>query len=173
MSSLDKKTVTYIFLLFSQIGFKNEFLSIIVQQCFVNRQMIQDLHIPTKMHICPTVREQDGLAMSSRNTYLSESQRQYALVLSQALTKMEQLYRAGTLDASTLSGTGIQLIEEACQRANASEDWEMKLDYVSINSGKDLSPVIGEIDTSHGCVISLAVFVGKTRLIDNICLDIN
>ncbi|KAI8061838.1 pantothenate synthase [Gilbertella persicaria] len=145
-----------------------------IQQCFVIRNMIRDLHFPTKMHICPTVRDENGLALSSRNTYLSPLQKQYALVLSRSLKHMESLYNSGVTNATTLTQTGIQLIEEARQQVDAlDEDWKIKLDYVSINSAKDLSEITGDILKEDGCVISMAVFVGKTRLIDNICLDID
>ncbi|KAG2233372.1 pantothenate synthetase [Thamnidium elegans] len=143
-----------------------------IQQCFVIRDMIRDLHIPTKMHICPTVREESGLALSSRNVFLSPSQKKYALVLSQSLKHMESLYRSGTRDASTLLQAGIHLIENARKQVQETEDWELKLDYVSINSAKDLNEIKGDVPKEDGCVISMAVYVGKTRLIDNICLDV-
>ncbi|KAI8347675.1 pantoate/beta-alanine ligase [Blakeslea trispora] len=144
-----------------------------IQQCFVIRNMIRDLHFPTRMHICPTVRDQDGLALSSRNAYLSPLQKKYALVLSQSLQQMESLYRSGIVDATTLTQAGIQVIEQARQTVDElDEDWKIRLDYVSINSGKDLSQITGDINKQEGCVISMAVFVGKTRLIDNICIDI-
>lgn len=133
--------------------------------------MIRDLHVPTKMHICRTVRDENGLALSSRNVYLTGSQKQYALVLSQTLKQMEDMYRSGTHDATRLIQAGTQMIQEASKKVEASkEGWELKLDYVSINSAKDLQEIKGEIHDG-GCVISMAVYVGKTRLIDNVCLD--
>lgn len=136
--------------------------------------MIRDLHFPTKMHICPTVRDEDGLALSSRNAYLTPSQKKYALVLSNSLRHMESLYKSGTRNATTLIEAGTQIIEDARKKVDddAAEDWKIKLDYVAINSGKDLSELKGEIPKGEGCVISMAVFVGKTRLIDNLCLDV-
>lgn len=144
-----------------------------IQQCFVIRNMIRDLHFPTRMHICPTVRDEDGLALSSRNAYLTRSQKKHALVLSAALRHMESLYREGQRNATTLIQEGTRLIENARQQVEESnEDWKIRLDYVAINSGKDLGELTGEIPKDDGCVISLAVFVGKTRLIDNLCLDV-
>lgn len=73
----------------------------------------------------------------------------------------------------TLIQEGTRLIENARQQVEESnEDWKIRLDYVAINSGKDLGELTGEIPKDDGCVISLAVFVGKTRLIDNLCLDV-
>ena len=89
-----------------------------VQQCFVLRDMIRDLHFPTTMHICPTVREANGLALSSRNAYLTPSQKKYALVLSNSLKHMESLYQSGTRNATTLIQAGTQIIEEARQKVD-------------------------------------------------------
>ncbi|KAI7906201.1 pantothenate synthase [Cokeromyces recurvatus] len=145
-----------------------------IQQCFVIRNMIRDLHFPSKMHICPTVRDENGLALSSRNAYLSATQKRYALVLSQSLQHMESLYRSGNTNATELVQAGVQLIEQAAKEVDAlNEDWKIRIDYVSINSGKDLREIKGEIPKEDGCVISMAVFVGHTRLIDNLCLDIH
>lgn len=135
--------------------------------------MIKDLHFPINMHICPTVRDENGLALSSRNAYLTPSQKKYALVLSQSLKHMENLYRSGTTDATTLVQAGTEIIENARKEVEAlNEDWKMRLDYVSINSGNDLSEIKGDISKEDGCVISMAVFVGTTRLIDNMVLDV-
>ncbi|KAI9264787.1 pantothenate synthetase [Sporodiniella umbellata] len=145
-----------------------------IQQCFVIRNMIHDLHFPTKMHICPTTRDQDGLALSSRNSYLSPSQKKYSLTLSKSLKHMESMYKSGIIDASAILEQGIEIIKDAEQQVKQEGlDWEMRLDYVSINSAKDLSELKGDINRDDGCVISMAVYVGKTRLIDNICLDVN
>ncbi len=133
--------------------------------------MIRDLHFPSKMHICPTVREKNGLALSSRNAYLTPLQKKHALVLSNSLKHMESLYKSGTRNATTLVQAGTHIIQEESKKVQ-NEDWNIKLDYVSINSGKDLSELKGDIPKEDGCVISMAVYVGKTRLIDNICLDI-
>lgn len=136
--------------------------------------MIRDLHFPTRMHICPTVRDENGLALSSRNAYLTPSQKKYALVLSQSLRHMESLYKSGTVNATALVEAGSQLIENARQEVEAlGEDWKIQMDYVSINSAKDLGDIKGDIPKQDGCVISMAVFVGKTRLIDNLCLDMD
>lgn len=83
------------------------------------------------------------------------------------------MYQSGVLDAPTILKQGIQIIQDASDQVKREgHDWDMKLDYVSINSAKDLSEITGEINRQDGCVISMTVFVGKTRLIDNVCLDV-
>ncbi|KAI8064442.1 pantoate--beta-alanine ligase [Gongronella butleri] len=142
------------------------------QQCAVISAMIRDLHFPVKMNICPTVREQDGLAMSSRNTYLSAEQRQHALVLSKALNLVAQQYRDGERDASRLIKSATDLIQQETAKVQAANcDWELKLDYFCINAPTDLAPIDGDI--RDGAIVSTAVFVGKTRLIDNVLLDVH
>ncbi|KAI8092726.1 uncharacterized protein BX664DRAFT_277187 [Halteromyces radiatus] len=145
-----------------------------VQQCAVIKAMIRDLHFPVKMNICPTVREKDGLAMSSRNAYLTPDQRKYALVVHKALSTIESLYHSGQHHAPSLIDAGAALIEQARQQVQKENlDWEVKLDYLSINSPEDLSTISGTIDQQEGCIVSTAVFVGKTRLIDNLLLDVS
>ncbi|CAO3589316.1 unnamed protein product [Absidia cylindrospora] len=145
-----------------------------VQQCSVIKTMIRDLHFPIKMNICPTVREYDGLAMSSRNAYLTVDQRKHALVVHNALSTIESLYRSGQRHAPTLVQAGIDIIERERQQVekNSNLDWDIKLDYLNINSPEDLSELSGEISNEEGCIVSTAVFVGKTRLIDNLLLDV-
>lgn len=148
------------------------YIMLSVQQCMVLRRMIRDLHFGIKMNVCPTVREQDGLAMSSRNVYLSPSQRQHALVLYRALMLMQNMYNNTTKHAPTIVAAATDYINKAAQQvADSGEDWEMKLDYISINAPDDLSEITGDIN--NGCIISGAVFVGKTRLIDNLIIDVD
>ncbi|KAG0175252.1 Serine/threonine-protein phosphatase 2A regulatory subunit B'' subunit alpha [Apophysomyces sp. BC1015] len=125
-----------------------------IQQCFVVRSMIQDLHFPVKMHVCPTIRESDGLAMSSRNMYLTLKERQHALVLYNALQTVERMYNAGERHAPILIQAATKLI---------AQDKEVQLDYVSINSGKDLSPVT---EVGDGFVVSGAVYLGKSKNVE-------
>lgn len=136
--------------------------------------MIRDLHFPVKMNICPTVREHDGLAMSSRNAYLTLDQRRHALVVHKALSTIESLYHNGQRHAPTLIQAGIDIIEQEKQQIakDSTIDWDIKLDYLNINSPEDLSELSGEINSHEGCIVSTAVFVGKTRLIDNLLLDV-
>lgn len=135
--------------------------------------MIRDLHFPVKLNVCPTVRESDGLAMSSRNTYLTPDQRKYALTVYKALSTIETLYRSGQHHAPTLIQAGIKVIEDAKQQAQKENmDWDINLDYLSINSPNTLASISQNVDANEGCIVSTAVYVGKTRLIDNIMLDV-
>jgi pantoate--beta-alanine ligase len=130
------------------------------QQTVVLRQMVRDLNFNLDLIICPTVREADGLAMSSRNAYLNPAQRQAATILYESLTAVQQAIQKGERNAQTLrEQMTAQLLSEPLAR----------LDYLSIADFKTLQ----EIDQVEGEVlISLAVFMGKTRLIDNVIVSV-
>ena len=128
------------------------------QQAVVIRQMVRDLNYPIEIEVCPIVREHDGLAMSSRNTYLDQAQRQAALSLSQGLFQAREAYQEGLHDAEALRGIVIERIKE--------EDLA-EIEYVSCAHPEKLIELDGEIDC---CLLSLAVYVGETRLIDNVLL---
>jgi pantoate--beta-alanine ligase len=128
------------------------------QQVVVIRQMVRDLNFDLEVVVCPTVREPDGLAMSSRNVYLDPDERRAATVLYRALQRAGQLYAAGERDASVLRRTMLDLI--------AAEPLA-RPDYVSI---ADLRTLV-ELDHVAGQTLaSLAVRIGATRLIDNMLL---
>ncbi len=135
------------------------------QQLRVIRKMVSDLDLPVEIIGMPTLREADGLAMSSRNAYLDASGREAALQLSRALRDAYAQWRAGTRDADLLR----RAVEAAC----AAEP-RLALEYVSLADGTTLEEVatlIGETgDTGdiQGAVLSLAARVGRTRLIDNV-----
>jgi pantoate--beta-alanine ligase len=104
----------------------------------------------------PIVREKDGLAMSSRNSYLSESERKDASVLHQSLLKAESMIRSGEKDSKKLIRTVESMIR---QKPSA------RIDYIAVVNEKDFK----DMDTITGnSLVALAVFIGKTRLIDNI-----
>ena len=125
------------------------------QQAAVIRRMVADLNYPIRIVVGPTVREADGLAMSSRNSYLSASERRDALCLSRALDLAEQRYREGTVDSSVVKEEMRELIE-SCGSSG--------IDYIEIVDGDSLVPV----DRMSGNVlVAVAVRIGKTRLIDN------
>ena len=129
-----------------------------VQQTVVLRQMVRDLNFNLQMVICPTVREADGLALSSRNAYLSPEQRQAAPILYRALRSAQAAYMQGEQDANRLR----QLMTEMI----AAEPM-VRLDYVSVADAQTLV----ELDRVEGkALLSGAIFVGNTRLIDNIPL---
>jgi pantoate--beta-alanine ligase len=128
------------------------------QQTVVIRRMVQDLNIPVEIVICPTVREPDGLAMSSRNTYLNPEERRAATVLFRALQAAKARYEAGERDAERL--------REAMREAIRAEPLA-RIDYVSVAHPETLQ----ELERVEGpALLSLAVYIGTTRLIDNLML---
>ncbi len=128
------------------------------QQALVIRRMVDDLNVPTAIRVCPIVREADGLAMSSRNRYLSPAARQRALVLWKSLQLATQLADAGERNADVIAARMREVIETA-------ED--ARIDYIAIADPKTLEPV----ETITGPTLAaLAVKIENTRLIDNCIL---
>jgi pantoate--beta-alanine ligase len=130
------------------------------QQAVVIQTMVRDLNLPTEIVVGPTVREPDGLAMSSRNTYLSPEERQAATVLYRALMAAQQHYARGEREGEALRQTMHQVLgSEPLARTG----------YVSVSHPQTLEEVgtIGE----QGALLSLAVFIGATRLIDALLLE--
>ncbi len=127
-------------------------------QVAVLRHMVRDLNFPVHLVICPIFREPDGLAMSSRNRYLSTEQRSRALILSRALRAAEELARDGETSAATLCNAMLSVV---------SADPEVRLDYAEIVDPDSLLPVV---DTTSGALVAIAAWVGPTRLIDNLVL---
>ena len=126
------------------------------QQAIVIKKMVADLNMNIEIVTVPTVREPDGLAMSSRNTYLNPQQRQVATVLYQALTLAQQLYAKGERNAEPIRQQMIALIQKQPLAT---------IDYVSIADPETLD----ELDmVKTPALVSLAVKIGSTRLIDNI-----
>lgn len=130
------------------------------QQAIIIRKMVSDLNIPVRIKVMPTVRDEDGLALSSRNMYLNSSERQDALVLFQSLKLGASLIKSGERDAGKIIGRMSKLIREK----NTA-----KIDYISVVDLKNLKPVSR---ISKNCLIALAVRIGKTRLIDNTIIKI-
>ncbi len=129
------------------------------QQALVIKKMAADLNMNLEIVTVPTVREPDGLAMSSRNIYLNPEERRAAAVLYQALTLVQQLYSHGETDAQCLRQEITSLIQKE-PLAN--------IDYISIADAETLD----ELDTvSPPALVSLAVKIGQTRLIDNVVLE--
>lgn len=125
------------------------------QQLAVIRRMVRDLNMNVEVVGCPIVREADGLAKSSRNTYLSEEERKAGLVLSQAVKLGQKLVAEGEKSAAAVTGAMSELI---------SAEPLAKIDYVSMVSWDSIEPV----ETIEGPVlVAMAVYIGKTRLIDN------
>ena len=128
------------------------------QQAVVIKQMVRDLNYPIEIVICPIVREVDGLAMSSRNSYLNEEERQAALCLSQGLSKAEEAFHKGEKNAEKIREIVASMIDE---------EQLAELQYVSCAHPETLEELEGEIES---CLLSMAVFIGRPRLIDNILL---
>ncbi len=131
------------------------------QQVLVIKRMVRDLDFDIEIVECPIVREADGLALSSRNTYLSPAERKAALVLSKALFEAKKRIEAGERRAILLR-TGIidRLTSEPL----------VKVDYAEITDGETLEPLEGDIE--GGILIAVAAKIGDTRLIDNIKLEV-
>ncbi len=130
------------------------------QQAIIIKRLVCDLNIPVKIKVMPIIREKDGLALSSRNIYLNQQERKDALVLFRSLNLAKDLLKEGERDAGRVINSMRKLIK---QRKSA------KIDYISIVDPKDLKPVKRIL---NGCLIALAVWMGKTRLIDNTIVTI-
>lgn len=129
------------------------------QQLAIIRQMVRDLSYGIEIVGCPIVREADGLAKSSRNTYLSETERQAALVLSESVFLGQKMVAEGETDANKI----VTAMTEHIQAQPLA-----KIDYVSAVDGVTMDPV----DRIAGTVlVAMAVYIGKTRLIDNFIVE--
>jgi pantoate--beta-alanine ligase len=129
------------------------------QQALVIRRMAVDLNLPLAIRVCPIVREADGLAMSSRNRYLSPNERRQAAALFRSLTLAAEMAAQGERNAAKI----LEAMREMIQAAGPSQ-----IDYIAIADAETLETV----ETIHGrAVAALAVKIGKTRLIDNIVLE--
>jgi pantoate--beta-alanine ligase len=126
------------------------------QQCAVIRQMARDLNLDVRIVPVETVRESDGLALSSRNRYLTPDERAQAPLLHRGLLAAQQAYRAGETNAARLRKMVVRAVEAAPLA---------RIDYVEISDADSLQP-LQQVDGN--AVIALAVFFGKTRLIDNL-----
>ena len=125
------------------------------QQIIVLEKMIEDLNLETKIVRCPIVREPDGLAMSSRNSYLTPDERQRATCLIKALKNAQQMVNEGYLDSSILISEAENIIKQS----------DGRIDYIKIVDGSTLQELP---EVRSGSRMMLAVYIGNTRLIDNI-----
>jgi pantoate--beta-alanine ligase len=131
------------------------------QQVIIIKRMARELSVDVEIVVGPTVREEDGLALSSRNVYLSTEERKAATVLRRALERCRTLYNGGERDSERLISAMRSLIEaEALAR----------VDYIAITDTERLEPV-ETIPSDEPTLVSMAVFIGATRLIDNIVLN--
>jgi pantoate--beta-alanine ligase len=125
-------------------------------QVAVLRKMVRDLQFPVQLDVCPTVREPDGLALSSRNQNLSEEQRRHALVLSRALMAVQQEVRNGEENSARLLAAALHIFEG---------EPAVRLDYCRIVDPATLEEIP---DVGKGALVAVAARVGATRLIDNL-----
>jgi pantoate--beta-alanine ligase len=127
------------------------------QQALVIRKLARDLDIPVRIEVCPTVRDPDGLALSSRNAYLSDAEREQALSLSRSLRAAEGVVAGGELDAAAVLAAARQELDDA----------GLEPEYLELRSTTDLSPVER---VNGSTLLAVAARVGKARLIDNTIL---
>lgn len=128
------------------------------QQAVVIEQMNRDLNYPIEIVICPIIREPDGLAMSSRNSCLNERERHAALCLSRGLNTARGAFQKGEKHADKIREIVANVV---------NEEQLAELQYVSCAHPETLEELEGEIES---CLLSMAVFIGRTRLIDNVVL---
>ncbi len=127
------------------------------QQALVIRKLVRDLDIPVRIEVCPTVRDHDGLALSSRNAYLSPLERERALSLSRALRAAESTVAAGELDAARVLAAARRELDQA----------GVEPEYLELRSATDLRPVER---VNGSTLLAVAARVGGARLIDNTIL---
>jgi pantoate--beta-alanine ligase len=127
-------------------------------QAAVLRRMVRDLNFDLELVVCPIVRDPDGLAMSSRNRYLSKEDRERALILHRALRHIEEKIGVGEIDAPELIRTGLGVL---------AEDPEARLDYLRIVNPETLEDLP---DVEKGALVAVAAWIGPARLIDNVVI---
>ncbi len=125
------------------------------QQLAVVKHMVEDLNMNLEIIGCPIIREEDGLAKSSRNTYLSQEERQAALILSKTIFMGQKMVEEGETDA-------VKLVE--AMKANIRTEPLAKIDYVKAVDGLTMQQVT---EIKAPTLVAIAVYIGKTRLIDN------
>lgn len=131
------------------------------QQVILIKRMVRDLSMGVEIVVSPTMREEDGLALSSRNVYLSTEERRASLVLRRALERCRAMYNGGDRDATRLL---------SAMRAILEQEPLAKVDYVAITDIEKLDS-LEVIPADQPVLVSMAVYIGKTRLIDNIVFN--
>ncbi|MBN2192493.1 MAG: pantoate--beta-alanine ligase [Polyangiaceae bacterium] len=128
------------------------------QQLQVVRRMTRDLLLPVEIVGCPTVREADGLALSSRNSYLTSEERQRAVAIPRGLGRAARAFSSGERHAGRL----VRMVEDQLSGAR------LRPDYVTIADADELSPFAGDATLPERAVLAVAAYAGSTRLIDNL-----
>jgi pantoate--beta-alanine ligase len=129
------------------------------QQAIILRKMVRDLNLNVQVEVMPIIREPDGLAMSSRNTYLNPQERTAAVVLTRSLAEAKTVIERGERRAEVVLGR---------MRAMIEKEPLARIDYVEAVDAQDLKPVK---EIRSGTLIALAVYIGTTRLIDNLTIN--
>eukprot|EP00938_MAST-03A_sp_MAST-3A-sp1_P001986 g1986.t1 len=135
-------------------------------QCCVIRRIVNDLNIPTQVVVMPTVREKDGLAMSSRNAYLTKEERAVSSIVYKSLEAGQNIWES----QNSVKSVHASEIEDAVRSCLAEEPLVNEIQYITIDSFENMRPC-DVLDVSETYVMSLAVKVGNVRLIDNIILS--
>jgi len=130
------------------------------QQTVVIRRMVEDLNMDVDIVVCPTVREEDGLAMSSRNTYLGEDERKAATILYRTLTRASEMIRQGN--------TTPEAVGRLMQEMLTSEPLVTEVQYAGVYDAGTLDSIV---EFRKATLLAIALLLGKTRLIDNIVLE--
>ncbi len=131
------------------------------QQAAVLKRMVRDLAFDTKVVVLPIVREESGLAMSSRNAYLTDEQKRAATVLHRGLSQASQAYSDGERSAERL----VEIVS-----ATIAAEPLARVDYISLNDAEDFQPLV-QVE-ERPALLSVAVYIGKTRLIDNMVMGV-
>jgi pantoate--beta-alanine ligase len=127
------------------------------QQALIIQKLVRDLNMPVRVQVCPTIREGDGLAMSSRNAYLTPAERERAVAISRALRAAEQTVAAGQVDAAAVIAAARGELDEA----------GIDPEYLELRSASDLAPAER---VNGSTLLAVAARVGRARLIDNTML---
>jgi pantoate--beta-alanine ligase len=163
-----KGVTTVVAKLFNTVGARRAYFGQKdAQQVAVLRKMVRDLNFPIQLVVCPTLREPDGLAMSSRNVYLSAEERQAAPVLYRALQAAAELWRTRPASSANRSGEALRV----AMLAELEYAPLGRADYVSAADPMTLQEYRGPVPEGQGVLLSLAVRFGSTRLIDNMPLE--
>lgn len=160
-----------------------------VQQSVLIKRMVKDFHIPTEVRVIPTTREEDGLAMSSRNVYLGERRRKDVSVLSKALLRAQDVYNNGELSAYEIRKAAFKVFDDALDKREGAYfgSQKIEIDYIALTRADDMVEIgdAEKIDPQNGAILSAAIKVHPVsepqteaekaqiavRLIDNVILE--